>query len=527
MAENSPDLTAAVVSVDADGLVRRAVQDRAEATVTRPGPLLVDGCAPATSTGSGPEPTGPDGAVTTRSLFDGDVVHRRRVERVGVDGSAGQTRLDVLDTVSADSVHAYELLWPLDAAVTPVLHGHGFELYLDGVKLLDAAISSDLPLRVELADGDAGARPMIRVAFRGDRAQVRTNVRLEDFHYRDRGLASPEAGWRRTSGGVGLNYHRVDATDAAGATRLAVVFTAVHQLGDFTYNYKATVDQLGCNALYILDDFGDQGAYYLQDHGDRGIFDAVQELISATCADLGLTAQHVVTVGSSKGGTAALIHGLAGGVGEVFVGAPQTRIGSFVATPHPNILRLMTGGEGSDDVAELDRALYDIAGEALARDTGVATTKVSVVVGDADHHYRGHVLPFVEHLRSLGGEPTLLVVPGLTHADIGATYRECLKTYLGSLLAGGSAAPDAVDEPDVVAIARDRTVSAVVVRGDWPEYAGRLFRGSELVAKLPYAPGRTLSWRDLAPGRYRVRVFARGGGKDQSSARTTDWVTVR
>ena len=216
--------------------------------------------------------------------------------------------------------------------------------------------------------GQVEPADVVRVAFRGRSTQVRTTLRLGDFAYRDRGLADPRQHWRRFERAVGLNYQQVPAKNQAGAKRLVVVFTAVHQPGDFTYNYRATVDQTPFHALYVLDDFGDQGAYYLQDHGDRGIFDTVQALIDSTLQQLGLTPSDLVTVGSSKGGTAALIHGLAAGAGHVFVGAPQTRIGTFVSKPHPNILELMTGGTGPEQVAELDEALYELAGEVLQPD---------------------------------------------------------------------------------------------------------------------------------------------------------------
>ncbi|KGN35685.1 heparinase II/III domain-containing protein [Knoellia subterranea] len=477
--------------------------------------------------------------VTGRNARLVDTVHERTLT---IDEPDGITRIEVLDRVTRQGDDAaYELLWNIGPEVDVVAHGHGFELYHDGIKLLDATIEAPVPLSLSVrrgqsrpthlgwrfpAFGESEPANVVRVAFRGASLEVRTIMRLGDFAYRDRGLVDPKQHWQRFEGQVGLNYQQVPARSAAGSGHLIVVFTAVHQPGDFTYNYRATVDQTPFHALYILDDFGDQGAYYLQDHGDRGIFTTVQDLIAKTLTELGLTPADLITVGSSKGGTGALIHGLAAGAGHIFVGAPQTRIGSFVAKPHPNILELMTGGTGAEHVAQLDAALYDLATEVAGDGTSKASAfpSISIVVGDADHHYKGHVLPFVEHLNDLGQDASLMVLPGLRHADIGPVYREALTAFLSSLDNG----TDGDTDRGVTAVAtrRGASVTAMVVAGNRKEYAGRLFRDRELVSALPYGPSPYLTWTDLPAGRYRVRVFGRNPGDVEAIAGTTDWVVV-
>ncbi|KQU68204.1 heparinase II/III family protein [Phycicoccus sp. Root101] len=483
----------------------------------------------------------PDGfRVTGRNGRLVDTVHERTLS---VEEVEGNPRIDVLDTITreADGDAAYELLWNIGPGVDVVAHGHGFELHHRGTKLLDATIRAEVPLSISVRRGqkrpthlgwrfprfgEAEPADVVRVSFRGASTRVRTTLRLSDFAYRDRGLADPTQHWQRFEQEVGLNYQHVPARSASGARRLVVVFTAVHQPGDFTYNYRATLDQTPFQALYVLDDFGDQGAYYLQDHGDRGIFRTVQALIARMLEQLGLTPADLVTVGSSKGGTAALIHGIAAGAGHIFVGAPQTRIGSFVSKPHPNILELMTGGTGPEQVAELDVALYDLAATSLGVGRHPAP-QISVVVGDIDHHYKGHVLPFVEHLRSLGQDPSLIVLPGLRHADIGAVYRDTLLTFLTSLLdQDRGSTSDPGPSLTVMATSRGGAVTGMVLAGAFDEYAGRLFRDNELVSALPYSTSPHLTWPDLAAGRYRVRVFARNDGDTQATAQTTDWVVV-
>ena len=472
-------------------------------------------------------------------------VHTREV---AIEEVGGHPRIDLVDTVNSDEDAEFELLWNLGPDVTPVVHGHGFELYREGEKLFDAHFTANVPLKVSRHHaetrphlgwrfpkfGEVEPANVIRIAFSGRDCRIETKMRLNDFSYADRGLGGRNTPWRRFEGDVGLNYLHVPARDPANDGRLVVVFTAIHSLGDFTYNYKTTVDESGLGALYILDDFGDQGAYYLQDHGDRAAFRSVQALIAEKLAELGLENADLVMAGSSKGGAAALLHGLAARAGSIYVGAPQTRIGSFVAKPHPNILRLMTGGTGPEDIAQLDRVLFEAA------DSAETTTSVTLLVGDKDHHYANHAAPFIQHLEGLGFSPSLVLLPGLTHADIGGVYRRALLGYLNQLPpqrrsapAGATGNPGASDKGGdaaagltVLATYSAGSVVASVVFGPPGQYSYRLFQEGNPVANLPYAELRSASWPKLPPGRYRVRVYHRKAPDAVPTAATTNWVAI-
>lgn len=389
----------------------------------------------------------PDGFRVTGStgrLAGAD--HSRTVE---IEETSGETKIDVFDVVTADAPHTYEMFWNIGNDVVPVVHGQGFELFRQEEKVMDLFFQADVPTQVSLHRGETSPRHLgwrfpkfgaatpgnvVRISFEGQATSMNTRIRFHDFSYKDRSLVDPQTGWKRSSTPVGLNYLQVPATTNAGKQFLVVCFSAIGLIGDFTYNYKTTIDDIDVAALYILDDFGDQGAYYLQDHGSKAIFDAVQQLIDQKLKEAELGPEQLITVGSSKGGTAALIHGLAAGAGNIFAGAPQTRIGTFVSMPHPNVLRYMTGGDDDAAVASLDRVLYD-----LAEDCAVGS-RIRVLVGDKDHHYKGHVLPFARHLRNLGHVVQVDALPGLPHSEIGRTYRLQLQDYLDRLVNGQSVA---------------------------------------------------------------------------------------
>lgn len=468
---------------------------------------------------------GPGFSVTGRNARLVEAVHERTVT---VTEPAGTVQVDVHDHITSSRSRTHELLWHVGAGLEVVLHGTGYELHHRGMKVMDALFTADVPLKVTKRRGIAGRAPegwrfptmgaqepsdVVVVSFEGATVDVTTEIRLADFTYRDRHV-TPWHGWRRWEGEVGLNHLRVKGLSQQ---RLVVAFTSLHQIGDFTYNYKPTLDEVGVEALYILDDFGNQGSYYLQDHGDRAIFRSVQALITSVMESLGLTPADLVFVGSSKGASAALMHGMTLGVGSIFVGGPQTRIGSFLSKPHPNVLEFMTGGTSPDHIAGLDAVLPAIATETVER---WRDSSITIVVGDRDHHYKGHVLPFVDHVAGLGAEVTLVTLPGHTHGTFGPAYRDALAAHLSDTSTADAnvlAATAAADGADV---------TATVTSGRWPQYAARLYRGTEIVDALPYGPLRPLTFGSLTPGRYRVRVFGRVSDGAPDAAVTTGWVTV-
>lgn len=468
--------------------------------------------------------------VTGRTRRLTDTAHSRTVD---IQEQEGIPYIDVSDMIESSGEHSYELLWNLGTDVEAVVHGQGFELFHDGRKVMDLQFDADVPTKVSLHKGEMRPKPLgwrfprfgealpapvVKISFQGSRAQLHTRIRLADFSYLDRGLNDKSAAWRRSSGSVGLNYLSVPASSASGQGKLAVVFTAIHQAGDFTFNYKKSVDASGAHALYILDDFGDQGAYYLADHGDRSIFSATQALIAQELSRLGLTARDLITAGSSKGGSAAILHGAAAGAGRIIVGAPQVKVGSFLRVPHPNMLRFIMGDTSEDSVTALDAVVFN------AIDDMLDTTRLSILVGEADHHYKSHVLPLKSYAETQKKQIELTVLPGLPHAEIGAVYRQFLTANIQQELtgAGEEAVPFTFgrsgEDPETLCL-------EVQVPVGW-ELASRLFCGAEPVARTPYGADGKALWKGIPAGRYRARVFLRHSEDDVVRGFTTPWVTL-
>lgn len=467
--------------------------------------------------------------VEGRNARYDDVVHTRRLI---VDEARGTPQFDIIDSVTASAEHHYQLLWNLGPEVAVVLHGQGFELFHEGRKLMDLMIDADAPTTLELHEGVMKPKPLgwrfprfgeavpakvVSISFRAREAKVRTRIRLAEFNYLDRGLCSPDSEWSRFTGEVPVNYLFRPAVTAGGRKRMVVVFSAIHQPGDFTYNYKATVDELDVSALYILDDFGNQGAYYHSDHRSDAIFRSVQALICDLCEENGISFEDVATAGSSKGATAALIHGATLGAGRIILGAPQTKIGSFVSVPHPNILSFMAGGTTSEDIAYLDEIVPTIAKRLSP------PSRVSILVGKNDHHLPNHIVPLMETLAAHGASlPSLTVLPDLSHADIGSVYRLYLAANLKQWLSGS------IEDALPYSLTRGALDFSIRLRVHAPEHtklAYRLFRGKELVQRRGYSDRSLVVFGDLPPGQYRLRVYY-DVGESVSAAFTTRWIAV-
>ncbi|MGX9900576.1 hypothetical protein ACW0JT_13005 [Arthrobacter sp. SA17] len=268
----------------------------------------------------------------------------------------------------------------------------------------------------------------------------------------------------------------------------------------------------------MLDDFGDQGAYYLADHCDRRIFSSVQALIRRELERLGLNSNDLIMTGSSKGGSAAILHGAAADAGRIIAGAPQVKIGSFLQAPHPNMLNFIMGDTSEESVAALDHLVFD------AIEKMQAQTRLSILVGSGDHHYRNHVLPLSSHAEVHGKPLALTVLPGLPHAEIGAVFKTFLAANLHQelLSSGEEALPYSFRRSGT----RPKELSLHVNLPQGCEAAFRLYKGTELVTKTPYRNEATAQWHALLPGRYRARVFVRSPKENAIRPFTTQWATI-
>lgn len=161
--------------------------------------------------------------------------------------------------------------------------------------------------------------------------------------------------------------------------RLLVIFSAFSN-DEAKYNYINTLKTCDCNKLFILDDFGTKGTYYLGLNGDFNIESSVISLISYIMSKNNIVFSNVISVGSSKGGSAAIYYGLKYNFGNVIAGAPQYKIGTYLSDLSISDYALDIFGEISD----YNRIKYNN----LIRMVANTKTKIYLLTSDGDNQYK-------------------------------------------------------------------------------------------------------------------------------------------
>ncbi|GAB3595879.1 Heparinase II/III-like protein [Corynebacterium faecale] len=444
-----------------------------------------------------------------------------------------QPALVVIDDVTSKNPRSLTFLWHLGAKVIPFLRGNFIEFYsvVTEKKIAEMQWEGEPAVSVQQFLGkrhprvqgwkfpEMGTREpsyTIEVEFESSAAQIRWTLRTSDFLLDDRGVTPFSSEWKTYWGEKPVHYLLEDRAEKS-KTELAVVFSAVHEIGDFTFNYRNSLKDFDGRVLYILDDFGDQGSYYLSSGRNLAEFRSVQGLIKTLVNTMDLSWKNVFTLGSSKGGTSALLHGVSAGVGHVYAGAPQYLIGNFLEKPHPNILEYLAGGTSHNDVYWSNK----IASRILA--SGVRNTDITVIVGKKDGHYRNHVIPLVDDSRASGYTTELLTLPGAPHSSFGSVFRDFVQTLSRSRSEGSDFILPNVTSYD----SNEKELGVAVALPEGASALGQLFNGRNKVGSLVRFAGGTAVWKIPQPGIYRVRVYAELPGQNSRQAFGTKPVEIK
>ena len=418
--------------------------------------------------------------------------------------------------------------WTVPSQLIVEPHGHSVALYAeDRSKRGEASISASGPVvvkewdRAHLGESLNEHGQLIKITAKGPHKGMRVNIRDKNFKFQERGLVHADSPWRRWHAGERhLSYLLERPKSGAGKKRLVVVFSAIGNEYDFTYNYRSALSDADVYRLFILDDFGTRGSYYLADHKDTDIFRSVQAFLGEIICDLGVNQEDVTFAGSSKGGTAALIHGLTLKVGHIVAGAPQTKPGTYLGVNAEDMLQFIAGDKSDEGRIWLDSAVLAYLSQ------GCPNTQVSVLVGDVDHHLEAHVRPLEAILTSAGTPIRTLVVQGVSHQDIGRPF----SLYLNRLQERRSGlTPDSLvpyelswqGSEDSKAQLRVWIPSGEVI-------AVRVFSGRNLVAEYGYSDKDYYSINVPVDERVRVRIYRKSSASRlRKSAFTTEWLRAR
>ncbi|MGL5149579.1 MAG: prolyl oligopeptidase family serine peptidase, partial [Clostridium sp.] len=197
------------------------------------------------------------------------------------------------------------------------------------------------------------------------------------------------------------------------------------------YNYKSTLKFVDCNKLFILDDYGEKGSYYLGLNGDLNIESSVISLITHIVAANNISFNNITSIGSSKGGTAAIYYALKYSFGNAIAGAPQYKVGSYLS----DLSIKRYAKEIFGDINLENRVKYDN----LIRISSVNNnkTRVKILTSDGDRQYK----TVLKDLENLANEYDLNIKIDKcsieSHAEIANVFPSYLVENLKGILGSG------------------------------------------------------------------------------------------
>lgn len=208
-----------------------------------------------------------------------------------------------------------------------------------------------------------------------------------------------------------------------GSDTLIVVFSGFAKRIP-KYNYMRTLKESKVDKLFILDDFGHRGSYHWFVDGKDTPLKLTNGLIKH------ITEQKkynkLMMAGSSKGGTCAIYFGLEHHADEVFAGACQYHVGTYISTPnHRDVLEGMMGKDA--DQADIDK-LDAILPTQLHNHAG-ASTIIHLCYSKEEHTYPEHIVDLIEDLKK-NNIPFVERIDSYTsHGENGIYFSAYLKSY--------------------------------------------------------------------------------------------------
>lgn len=209
------------------------------------------------------------------------------------------------------------------------------------------------------------------------------------------------------------------------SSTLVIVFTGI---GNLRYNYKSSLWQSPHDLLFIADDWAGGVSYYWFEDKSNHPERFTQDLIDHVLAKGKYTS--VVTLGSSKGGTAALYYGFKINANQILAGACQYLVGDYLSRyqweEHPEQWRAVVGEEPNQEWIDiLDHKLPD-----MIKARQGSKTRVFLLYSPDEHTYPEHVKPLIEQLDACGIAHEDQVEHFPNHDMVGFYFREAIKVRL-------------------------------------------------------------------------------------------------
>jgi hypothetical protein len=285
---------------------------------------------------------------------------------------------------------------------------------------------------------------------------------------------------------------------------LIVVFSAMNPENQFAYNYIQTLEHLKCNKLFILDSFGKQGCYYLGNNRDFSVETSVASLINYISRQCNVRMENIITVGSSKGGFAALYFGIKYNYGYIISGGPQTKLGDFLIDHLKNyeVTKYIAGDCSGEDKLYLNNIMYNIINDMVIQ------PNIFIHVGKGDYSYKNQVIPLINAFNDKKIKYSLDLQNYLRHDDL----RQYFPPYIAKVISGitNISVEDFYPIQTTYCQINEDTLSIKCESiGEKLQYAYYIYKDGKVFKKIGYEYNNTLKYELSLKGSYKVKVFVK------------------
>lgn len=164
------------------------------------------------------------------------------------------------------------------------------------------------------------------------------------------------------------------------------------------YNFVNSLNHYPGHIVWISDDFEGFFAYYMCINLDFRVADAVGEFIKEKAIELKVPWENITLLGGSKGGSAALYHGLRWSIKNIIATVPQLKIGSYLVDDQPftqKTARHMMGDTYSQlQIHRLDKVLIEL----LKKDTAL-DKNIYLLTSEYDEHYHRYLVDYLDDFK--------------------------------------------------------------------------------------------------------------------------------
>ena len=190
------------------------------------------------------------------------------------------------------------------------------------------------------------------------------------------------------------------------------------------YNYYASLKSIKADKLYILDSFGVRGSYYWFENGDTSPRVLTEGIINSMVGERDY--KKVSTLGTSKGGTAALFFGLQMNATAIFSGACQYNVGTYLHQDgREDIFRGMMGPEAGDAEAELLNSMLPNQIELYKK----TTSEIHILYSKKEKTYERQIVDLLAKLNECGISYIEKEESFTNHSDVGKFFIPYVKGY--------------------------------------------------------------------------------------------------